>query len=128
MNNIRASISKGRDRYFWFWVLVIVAGVIGFRYHQYVIAENYLLHVTTPCDTEAHSCFVYVDTESGASSENTAFKKIEILASQAPSCLEEHTCGEFSCTNYAGCNEIYCDEDTLSDGESCVSGVTNQQI
>ena len=98
--------------------------ILGFRYHQYIISENFILYLNGPCDVSIESCFVWdcdiLDPECDAS----PYKKIEIIAKDAPACLEEHVCEEFSCNGLDNCRATYCSEDTLEEEERCAQRLT----
>jgi hypothetical protein len=60
--------------------------------------------------------------------DSSPYKRVEILKSDAPSCLEEHTCDSFSCSGIENCSITLCSEDELEDGEKCLSTFNNDNL
>lgn len=108
--------------------LILVSLIVAYKYEQFVIVENYTIYAITPCDTDSNRCFI-AKCEEGDCDE-TPYKKVEILASIAPNCLKENSCGSFSCfeTDAGHCNEYYCSIDTLEDGEDCTEVSSNVPV
>lgn len=113
------------SKYFFVLVVLSLLCVIGYRYYDYIYKQNFLLDVNASCDPVKENCFV-ADCEPGPDCDQTPYKKVEILAHNAPKCLEEHTCENFSCDGIGSCNVTYCLADTLSDGEKCLGTNSNQ--
>ena len=106
----------------WFIVLILflLVTVVGYRFYQYKILRNFLLEVNTVCNPEVEECFVMDCVEGELDCDTSPYKKVEILAHDAPVCLEEHMCESFSCPSYSNqCVVVYCSEETLLDGEIC---------
>ncbi|HEX7651261.1 MAG TPA: hypothetical protein VF439_00895 [Candidatus Paceibacterota bacterium] len=107
------------------YVLLLIIGallvVVAYRYEEYVQLRNFTLVVNGPCDPAAHDCFVSdCSTDDDPSCDTTPYDKIEITDNQAPACLEEHACTEFSCpADSDSCSITYCSADALEDGETC---------
>jgi hypothetical protein len=101
------------------FVIVILgfACIAGYRYKDYVIDRNFVLSVNTICDPSSELCF---DPVTDYSFNDFPYKKVEIIAKNAPPCLEEHMCESFSCDNIDGCTVIYCSEETKWEGELCL--------
>jgi len=99
-------------------VLALLSVIVG-RYQGYVADRDFLLRATTSCDPGANACFVsgcrLVD---GGDCE--PYAKVEVLARDAPACLEEHTCATFSCKGRPECQLSYCSDTALEDGEQCM--------
>lgn len=104
------------------FLAVAVLAVVGFRYHQYVIERNFVLAVNAPCNPETESCFAWAcDPEEDEECDLTPYKKVEIIANEAPQCLEEHACEEFSCDPESEtCSVTYCEDETIEEWEMCV--------
>jgi hypothetical protein len=113
-------------KYFFIVTLIFIFCIIGYRYYDYVYKQNFILSVSVTCDPAIHSCFVW-DCGEEEGCDATPYEKIEILAYQAPQCLEEHNCESFSCTGLESCTVTYCSEDTLSEGEKCLEVNTNSE-
>jgi hypothetical protein len=95
--------------------------IVGNNFYRYYIIKNYSVHVFVKCDPEKHSCFTADPDTADPAFQNKFYAKVEMLSTNAPACLEEHTCEDFSCDELAGpCNIEYCSSDTISDGENCV--------
>jgi hypothetical protein len=108
-------------KYLLFFLGLIVLVIVGYRYQQYVINRNFTLLVNTVCDSQTEKCFVMDCVEGEEGCDKTPYKKVELVAKDAPQCLEEHTCTSFSCGKLENCTVSYCTEDTLEDGEVCAS-------
>jgi hypothetical protein len=97
------------------------------RFADYVWAKNTVLEVYAPCDTTTESCFISDEENAWLDFQLEPYKKIQIVERDAPFCLEEHNCTEFSCAGIENCHEELCDESTIEEGEFCFDGVTNPQ-
>lgn len=98
---------------------LVLIGIIGYRFDQYFVRHNYLVDADVPCNPATERCFVADCTpENDLGCDTSPYKKVEIRASNAPTCLEEHTCSSFQCAGPA-CTVTYCSDDALSDGEVC---------
>ena len=94
--------------------------VVGYRYKEYVLDKNFILEVNTLCDQNSGNCFT--SSSSDLNFGQNPYKKIKILASYAPKCLEEHSCESFICpaNKNSECEITYCSNDTKTDGEECL--------
>ena len=104
-------------------ILVGVAAVVANRYYHYVDQRDFLLDVDMACDPSTEQCFVSdCSPEDNPNCDTSPYKYVEILASNAPRCLEEHSCDSFSCDpDDTTCSITYCNEETISEGETCTS-------
>jgi hypothetical protein len=102
-----------------FAILILVTGLT--RYKDYVIARNYVVYTNVPCDTELNNCFQFDCSNLDGDCDESPFTKIEIEASKAPRCLFENDCKTFFCTDESMCTKLECNDDTVEDGELCVS-------
>lgn len=94
--------------------------VIVYRYDQYVIRDNFVLTAAVVCDFSTEKCFVAdCDTEDPLC-DARPYKKVSILASEAPECVQEHSCEMFQCAPGTSCEITYCSESSLEDGEICL--------
>jgi hypothetical protein len=115
------------------WITGFIATVLvvmGARYYDYVIKEDYLLEVHTNCDSTSEACFVVDCDNEDPDCDLTPYKKVEIVAHVAPKCLEEHTCEAFSCEGLGECYLTYCSDEVLEDGEKCsnLSELNNENV
>ncbi len=107
-------------RAFLFAVVILMLAIVGFRYEQYVIERNFDVIANTVCDPQIEECFVLdCDPDTDEECDVTPYKKVAIIANQAPQCLFEHSCEEFSCDGRASCEITYCTEEALEEGELC---------
>lgn len=107
-------------KYFFAFSLLAIALIVGYRYHQYIIDHNFPVIANVPCDPATESCFVMdCSPEEDPECDPTPYKKIGLLSREAPTCVEEHTCGYFSCADINSCAETFCSEEELEDGEVC---------
>lgn len=101
-------------------IILVLLAVIVYRYDQYVLKKNFLLNIATACDPSFESCFVVdCSPEEDEECDQTPYKKIEIRASEAPMCLQEHSCDTFECEPGTSCVASYCSDDALEEGEIC---------
>ncbi|MEI8339238.1 MAG: hypothetical protein WCF94_01080 [bacterium] len=113
---------KNETKIFLIIFILIIVVVVSYRYQQYFLNKNFILSVHTSCDSKTEKCFAS-DCVLGEDPEcdESAYKKVEILDSIAPVCLEEHNCPTFFCEQVVGqCSIIYCSEENLDDGEKCL--------
>ena len=99
--------------------VVLLMMVAGYRFDQYVLAKNYVVSSQAPCDPTQGQCFIEQCPIDEDLCDSEPYVKVEVLANQAPACLEEHSCTAFSCDGMASCAIEYCTPDTLEDGEAC---------
>jgi hypothetical protein len=100
---------------------------ISYRFYDYVIEKNIQLYTYASCNTEKETCFIVDEENAYYEFQTHPYKKVSILDAYAPACLEEHTCEEFKCDNLASCEITYCAEDTLEEGEYCVTSDSNSE-
>jgi len=101
-------------------VVLILLAVVGYRFEQYYVLKNFILEVNTSCDSSTDKCFVMACEAGSSDCDTSHYKKVEIVARDAPKCLEEHSCDNFLCSNGSDkCSITYCSENALSDGETC---------
>ena len=100
-------------------ILLALFSVIVERYQGYVVGGDFLLQTAAPCDPGAAACFVS-DCQAGADLSCEPYAKVEVLARDAPACLEEHSCAAFSCEGRRGCSVSYCSDTALEGGERCI--------
>lgn len=93
--------------------------VMVYRYYDYVFDKNFVLMMNTKCDPSRELCFSTDDPS--LDFDKGPYKKIEILAKDAPACLEEHTCENFSCAGIKSCTETFCSSQNITEGEKCVN-------
>ena len=99
--------------------LVAVAVVLGYRYYDYKVLRDYLVHANVACDPLTERCFAEFDPED-ETAEPIPYKSVVINARYAPQCLEEHACEAFACPREADVCEVrYCEAEGLEEGESC---------
>jgi hypothetical protein len=95
--------------------------VIASRYQGYTTDRDFLLRAAVPCDPAADACFMLdCPPDSEGTCDSEPYAKVEVLAREAPACLEEHSCWTFSCAGRSTCLISYCSDATLEDGERCV--------
>lgn len=101
--------------------LIAILGIVWYRYDQYVVQRNFITYAAVPCSEEEGTCFVMdCSPEEDEECDLSPYKKIEVLASEAPKCIEEHTCESFACASGSEtCTETFCSDETLEDGEAC---------
>lgn len=101
--------------------IVVIALIVWHRFDEYVLKHNFFVHAAVPCDPSEGTCFVAdCSPEEDEECDVSPYKKIDVLSSIAPACIEEHTCEAFACTPGTDCTETFCDDETLEDGEVCL--------
>lgn len=99
-----------------------IVAVIGYRFDQYQLRHNYLVDANVPCNPATEKCFASdCSPKDDLSCDTSPYKKVEIRASAAPACMEEHTCSTFECAPGTDCSVTYCSADALDSGEKCLS-------
>lgn len=100
--------------------LLVILGIFAYRYDQYLLKQNYLIDAQVPCDPSQEQCFAVDCSDDDPECDTTPYKKVEMLAAEAPACLVEEGCEAFSCSTES-CQITFCSDDTLEDGEVCAS-------
>lgn len=112
--------TKAKQALFLVIMVVFIMAVVGHNFYRYFIIKNYIVHAFIECDPVKDSCFQADPDIADPAFQTKPYAKVEMLSTNAPSCLEEHTCIEFFCsTNDTMCTITYCSEDSKNDGESC---------
>lgn len=106
------------SKYFILGILVLLFIVSAYRFVQYRVHENYYLYGLAQCNPETESCFVAECFD--AECDEVPYKKYSALASNAPDCLLENSCENFTCEGMHECEIILCDDTNLEDGEICI--------
>lgn len=102
-------------------VTVAVLVIVGHNFYRYYIDRNYVITAITACDPSA-PCFQMDSENADPNFQIPLYSKVEVDAADAPHCLDEHACTDFSCAGARHtCMITYCSADTTDDGESCVS-------
>ena len=119
-------LSKGDRKAGSLIFLIFLAGFVFLialhNYERYYVSKDYPVSVFTACDTSKNSCFMIDPELAFFSIQEGPYEKVEINASVAPACLDEHACERFSCEGIGGgCKITYCSEDVIEDGEFCYS-------
>lgn len=101
--------------------LALLVAAVGYHnFNRFYLTKDYPLQVFTACDSTKYSCFVADADSADPTFQNEPYAKVEISASAAPHCLDEHTCTDFTCTGVHGaCIVKYCSDATLETGETC---------
>jgi hypothetical protein len=113
---------------------VIIFAVFGFKYKQFFLDKDFLFMAQVNCDPATEQCFrVICDGECDNSSkfifnDGSPYKYIELPARNVPQCLVETTCPDFECKESDDCSITYCSEETLEDGEECISTTATTSI
>lgn len=109
------------SKYIFAIIFVLFCVTVGYRYYQYMVKKNFILEVNVACDPAIENCFKADCVATSPDCDTTTYKKVSILAHDAPKCLEEHNCEGFTCDGIASCSITSCSADTLVDGEVCTS-------
>jgi hypothetical protein len=112
---------------------LLLIGSISLTFWRIVVKRDYIISAEQECDPYTEACFIYTcspdeDEECPADpAERMSYYKlihknaqnIPLCDAQADECPAELTCAE----NEEECEYIYCDEDTVAEGEECVDPV-----
>lgn len=107
------------SKYIFAIIFVLFCITVGYRYEQYIIKKNFTLEVNTVCDPSTEKCFQMDCDATSPDCDTSTYKKVSILAHDAPKCLEEHNCESFSCAGISSCSITDCSTETFVDGEVC---------
>lgn len=114
-----------------FLLALVIVGtimVVAYRYHQYMTLGNYTIEVNTSCNSANEDCFVSDCTEADLECDPSPYKKVQIIAHEAPKCLEEHTCEDFTCiASMSSCTIVHCSSESLSEGEVCATTINSNE-
>jgi len=103
-------------------LIVLVLFVVAFKFQQFFLNRDYILYVNADCNPETDSCFQMDCSEAEEGDcDLFTYKKLELSARNAPTCLLNRECLNYSCGEYdLNCQEVYCENATLEEGEMCV--------
>jgi len=101
--------------------LLAILVLVGYRYQQDVLAQQFMVTAVAPCDSLAHNCFVADCTAGEAGCDKTPYEKVTLPARSAPACLLGNSCTAFTCVASDACAATYCSSSALEDGEVCTS-------
>lgn len=99
-------------------ILIIFLGVVTFRLEEYLIAKNYILFTHMPCNPSEGTCFSTICDPQDSTCSEEKYTKVQIFASDAPSCVVENNCDTNIC-NEVTCTELSCTPATIEDYEKC---------
>ena len=102
-----------RPLYIYILLGILFISSVAYRYLEYTQEKNFIVFAQLPCNSLIENCFVVEDS--------ATFKKVSVSAKDAPHCVYEGDCENFSCDSMSECQITYCSNEILLDGESCVS-------
>ncbi|MDR3559496.1 MAG: hypothetical protein P4L58_03790 [Candidatus Pacebacteria bacterium] len=108
-----------------FFGLIAITIVVTFC--KFFILKDYYIQAQADCDPTKEACFVTTcdpsqdDTCPTDPAKQTSYTKlIRKKASEIPLCdPSDKSCDALACGSGADCQVIYCDKDTVGDGETC---------
>jgi len=106
-----------------FFILLAAAVlmIIGHNFWRYYAVRDFRVHAFIQCNPKEQKCFVANPDIADPAFQSNPYAKVDMLATNAPPCLEEHTCSNFSCEHVLGaCTISYCSDTSKEDGEECV--------
>jgi hypothetical protein len=113
---------KYKPTNFLIFITFIVFFVIGHNFIRYYIEKDYPVQAFSMCDATVHNCFNADPDIADPTFQTGPYSKVNITARSAPSCLDEHSCNDFTCKDISGfCKVLYCSNDIKEEGESCSS-------
>lgn len=110
--------------------------VVFYAFCEYFILRDYYITVESDCDPSVSNCFVYrcdpaVDTTcSNNPEENVSYYKlIKKKAIAVPVCNEKgEDCPPLVCAKWEDCEEIFCDQFVVQEGEECSGWAGVQEV
>ncbi len=114
---------KNYSKHFLIFLAIAVLVVVGHSFLRYKVSEDFILTGAIECDIESESCFIADCSPEDPECDLTPYKKIQVDARNAPSCLYENDCENFVCVESGGCVETLCSEESHEDGEQCSSKI-----
>ncbi len=107
-------------------VLVLIS--VSFEAYKFIFAQNYFVYLNAPCEVGGEfACFVYEDSETGEPSE--PYLKMYRKAFEVQSCFDTGSCDPYICRpDEEGCFLITCDDESIEDGESCITELEYEEI
>lgn len=111
---------KNYSKHFLTFLTVAVLIVMAHSFVRYKVERDFVLTGSIACNAESESCFVADCSPDDPECDLTPYKKIQINAKRAPSCLYEHTCEDFVCSESNECIQTLCSDETREDGERCL--------
>jgi hypothetical protein len=103
-------------------IVICVATIVIHNLKRYYVDKSYVVTVITSCDPVLHNCFETDPNNPDPNLSIPVYEKVEVTAFAAPTCLDEHTCRDFSCEGVKGmCSITYCIEDSKDPGEFCAT-------
>jgi hypothetical protein len=109
---------KQKPQLFLFGVAIVVVLIFGHNLKKYYLDKNYLDEAITACNPLQHSCFEADPNNPNPDLQVPIYEKVEVEAANAPACLDEHSCKEFTCTG-TSCRITYCSAESKEAGEVC---------
>lgn len=113
------------SKYIFGILFVLFCITVGYRYDQYILKRNYILKVNVTCNPVIEDCFESDCDNTDPKCNASTYKKVSILAHDAPKCLEEHNCENFTCSGINSCEITNCNSDALESGEKCTNPINN---
>lgn len=112
----------------WLFFLVLTM-IVAVTFYQYCVAKNYVVTGQVPCDPSSEKCYQTVcdpaedpDCPEVEADRVSYYKYVEKKAADVNLCDSTSVgCDPLVCSSGENCIEIWCNEETVSDGESCAS-------
>ena len=100
-----------------FTVFFLVAlGAAGVSFFKFIIRKDYYIRVEVPCDSSKEKCFI----NEGEGTDVSYYKLVEKKAYAIPLCDPAGSdCPPLSCQPGEDCREIFCDQTTKSQDQTC---------
>jgi hypothetical protein len=111
-----------------FWVFsTLIAGVVVVTFCKYIILKDYYIEAEADCDPASQACFVTTcdpadDSECPADeADRTSYtKKVKKKAYLIPLCdPSDENCDALKCIPGEDCQETFCNEETVGEGQEC---------
>jgi len=93
-------------------------------YYKFMVASDYIVESTAPCDPLTESCFIEACEEGSDEECTTTYYKIVYRNAQNVSCDFDNTC-DYSCSiDEADCGDIFCNPEL----DECAQGLVNSDL
>lgn len=122
MKSVQVSVGKKQKIVISLFVIILIV-VFALVIKRVYVDRDYLLINEVVCDPGAETCFKRPCEECDAEGEEYEFYKKQFVSAKNVSMCNpsQGECSELICADTEGCQEQYCDETNVPEGEECSS-------
>jgi len=90
------------------------------KFYKFSVEQDFYVSAKLECNPETESCFVWDCDLADEDCDQSPYKYIWKYATEVANCDPRFgECGALQCTKGDDCEIVYCDENTLGEGEFC---------